>query len=514
MGFYNVLIADDEVWIRRWLNKTIPELNPEFRIAAVAEGGEAALRALGGQQIDIVVSDIHMPVVTGLELAKRARNGGHGPQFILVSGYDDFSYAKKAIELNVIEYLLKPVDKEELARALQKAVEAIQKEQRLDTNTEIFHSAIQNHLQNYLLDPAPVKWEDLLHTIEAAGKHYHSCYAGVFQCDVSLENKTAPPDVVTALITRVFPGSDCYIVLEDCMNYTFFVLQEQGAPPPYLGILKRAVSKISPWCRLELSDQYENLAELPGAVAQARNRLIESYVIEKSPAMVDTGRDPLLTRRADSLLAIKSHNRADLRSNAHLLQQMLWGRNSHFDDCRYVLFSLISEIIRLLAEADGSYASPFVNRDYEFCVKINHYHNVPAMIDWFLHYSEGVLDYLEKNQSFDVAHIATRVSNYLLEHYAEDLSLSSVCGQFGINPSYFSKKFKEKIGMNFVDMLTRIRLDAASHLLADTELSIADISRSVGIKNAKYFSKICQNSYGVNPTQYREKRRHRKRVIT
>ena len=188
-----------------------------------------------------------------------------------------------------------------------------------------------------------------------------------------------------------------------------------------------------------------------------------------------------------------------------LLREMFSGRNSHFDDCRYILFSLISEMIRLIADADGSFMNQYIGRGYEFCVKINHYHNVPAMLDWFAGYVRQVAEYLEKNQSFNVSHIAVRVRNYMLEHYAEDISLADICDKFGINASYFSKKFKEEIGMNFVDLLTSIRLDAAAQLLLNTRNSVAQISKSVGINDAKYFSKLFHNSYGMNPTEYRER---------
>ncbi|WP_418710259.1 response regulator, partial [Allofournierella sp.] len=125
---YKVLAADDEVWIRRWLEKTIPEVMPDCRVAAVAEDGEAALRALREEEIDIVVSDIRMPMATGLEIALAAGKSEKRPKVILVSGYDEFGYAKQAIDLNVVSYLLKPIDKQELQQALQRAAAEIRQE--------------------------------------------------------------------------------------------------------------------------------------------------------------------------------------------------------------------------------------------------------------------------------------------------------------------------------------------------------------------------------------------------
>lgn len=503
---YKVLAADDEVWIRRWLEKTIPEVMPDCRVAAVAEDGEAALRALREEEIDIVVSDIRMPMATGLEIALAAGKSEKRPKVILVSGYDEFGYAKQAIDLNVVSYLLKPIDKQELQQVLQRAAAEIRQEEARAGSAELVQAAILKYLQNYLQQPEEYTFQELARAVKSAGKRYEAVYAGVFQCDISLEKGATPAQVIDRLLERHFAACDRFVVLEDNMNYVFFALGEEGkkvvGPDPRL--LRAEAQQASPKCRLELSGRYGQLADLPAAVAQARGRLIESYASEKSAAVVDTSRGRILAIRSSILLAVKAHNPGEAEHDVQLLREMFSGRNSHFDDCRYILFSLISEMIRMIADADGSFMNQYIGRGYEFCVKINHYHNVPAMLDWFAGYVRQVAEYLEKNQSFNVSHIAVRVRNYMLEHYAEDISLADICDKFGINASYFSKKFKEEIGMNFVDLLTSIRLDAAAQLLLNTKNSVAQISKSVGINDAKYFSKLFHNSYGMNPTQYRE----------
>lgn len=506
-----VLIADDEQWIRRWLEKVIPELGQGYEVAGAVENGAEALRLLQTQPVDIVVSDVRMPMLTGLDLAQAAREGKAAPQFILVSGYDQFAYAKRAIDLQVVAYLLKPIDREELRAALHKAAQAIEQQRGMQAGSQVFRDAIHRLTEQYLREGEPALLERLERTLAAAGCRCTGVYAGVLQCDISLENSAQPGQVLREMLGRYYADCISLCVLEDNMNYVFAAFQYRRDPGAATlrsaAEIKNSVRGALPRCRIELSRRFEAVRDLPEAVAEARGRILEGYIREKSAAVVDTSRSRLLAVRSSILLAIRGCDLQALQESAQLLQEMFLGKNSNSDDCRYVLFSLVSEVIRMLADVDGSFANPYVARGYSFCVKIENYQNVPAMVEWFVGYAGQVIDYLKRNQSFNVPHIAARVRNYLLEHYAEEISLASICGKFGINSSYFSKKFKEEIGMNFVDCLTGIRMDAARRLLESTDRPVAEIGRSVGVRDAKYFSKLFQNSTGMTPSQYREARR-------
>lgn len=111
---YNVMVVDDEPLVREFLKETIPNLNNRFAVTADAMDGHEAFEIIMGHPIDLVITDIKMPVMDGLELCKRIRERYPDMQIIIISGYDDFSYAKKAIQYRVSEYLLKPIINEEL----------------------------------------------------------------------------------------------------------------------------------------------------------------------------------------------------------------------------------------------------------------------------------------------------------------------------------------------------------------------------------------------------------------
>ena len=107
----------------------------------------------------------------------------------------------------------------------------------------------------------------------------------------------------------------------------------------------------------------------------------------------------------------------------------------------------------------------------------------------------------------DVAAIVKRIQREIREHYSTDISLAWVADEYGINPSYFSKKFKDETGVNFIDYLTEVRIGQAKELLSHTGLSVSAVSFRVGFKEAKYFSRVFASMTGEKPSEYRERMR-------
>ena len=126
-----VMLVDDEIFITEGLRNIIDWETLGLEVVQSAENGEEALKKFNENPVDIIVTDINMPNKTGLELVKELKEAGHNVKFIILSGYDEFSYAKKAIEYGVENYILKPIDEEELEEALKKLVDNINKEKTI-----------------------------------------------------------------------------------------------------------------------------------------------------------------------------------------------------------------------------------------------------------------------------------------------------------------------------------------------------------------------------------------------
>ena len=134
---YHVLIVDDEYWVGRWLKELLEKSPFELGMIEVCQEVEAALFILKQKPVDILITDINMPVLTGLELIKYTKESGRKvPKAIVISGYDEFEYARQAIELEVLAYLIKPLEREAVYGAVKKAIDSLELEHRQIENAQ------------------------------------------------------------------------------------------------------------------------------------------------------------------------------------------------------------------------------------------------------------------------------------------------------------------------------------------------------------------------------------------
>ena len=152
---YRVLIADDEYWVGRWLADVLAKSPYDIKLAGISKNGGEALEKLKSDQIDILITDINMPVASGLALLKELEESGRKkPKTIIISGYDEFEYARQAIELDVLAYLLKPLEREKVYEAVEKAIGLLEEEQRQrESETSDFAGTVEVVLAEYLKTP-------------------------------------------------------------------------------------------------------------------------------------------------------------------------------------------------------------------------------------------------------------------------------------------------------------------------------------------------------------------------
>lgn len=352
---YRVLIADDEYWVGRWLADVLAKSPYDIKLAGISKNGGEALEKLKSDQIDILITDINMPVASGLALLKELEESGRKkPKTIIISGYDEFEYARQAIELDVLAYLLKPLEREKVYEAVEKAIGLLEEEQRQrESETSDFAGTVEVVLAEYLKNPE--------------------------------------------------------------------------------------------------SDLKEKLAEL-------------------------------FVRRDYDLTG-----------------------------CLNFYFVLTGDVIKLLndcygKENDTEYLS-LMEEGYELSVRIKNHYSIRSICKRFEDYTRKVISCLKEDEYLAVSDIVRKVLLLIREKYAQDLSLGQIADEYGVNPSYFSKKFKDETGCNFIDYLTAVRMEQARALLENTALPVAAVSSRVGFREAKYFSRVFSSVMGMKPTEYRERMR-------
>ncbi|MGD1823033.1 MAG: response regulator transcription factor [Pleomorphochaeta sp.] len=504
---YKVLVVDDEQWIRKWLVKIIPTFSDNVEVVNSFDNGENVIEEIQTHDIDIVISDIRMPIVGGLELIKIANEKNLKTKFILISGYDEFEYARSALKLGVVDYLLKPIEKLELKKALQKTIGLIESEKNSKGSSDLVQSAIYKILSRYIYDGDETELKNIKNICTKNGISYDYIKIGIIQSNYINSDEQIVKEVLINKMKDKLIKDLKLLIFVDSLNY-FYIIFHQGSVDN-LEILfdnlnrelenqngKNIAKTIySPWFRdtesipyyyKEMKIKLENLNQLNINTSKSKLEEIKNHLNKY----------------------ISTHDEISIKNYIEFIKEESLEEIINVDDVRIMLFNYISNIINELNDINDESTKKYINEGYDFCIKVYNYSNLNAMFDWIEDYSIRVINFLTQHEIFDVSQIVKQVYKQMQNDYGKDLSLSVIGDKYKINSSYFSKKFKEQIGENFVDCLTKIRVEASKELLLKTDKPIKDIGIEVGFKDSKYFSKVFALNMGVSPSVFRGENRN------
>ncbi|WP_281889519.1 response regulator [Paenibacillus sp. YYML68] len=422
----NMIIVDDEPLARERLISTFPFREHGYQLIGTAGDGEKALRICSEQPVHIVITDIVMPRMDGLELTQRLKELYPHIKVILLSNYQEFEFARQAMQFGAIGYLLKVTsDHQELLGLLERARREIMAQEHRQSEEIRQRHHYQQHLgvlrQHFL--------QELLNEVPYSEQAIHEKF--------DYMGMPRPSYALSVLLIRI----DRY----DSLVSMF--------PPKDIALLKYALSQMAE----ELAHAYTRASVLP------KN---EQDIV-------------LLCHWSEEAVQSEAMRQAVSSLTTRIEQSVR----------TYLPFSVT-------VVADSSYSVVAKNG---FAAAVHH--AVEA--------AESVLASHTMPDALITEPIARedmqRALDYISEHYNEALSLTDVCEQIGISPSYFSHLFKKVVGFNFSEYLTIYRVQQAKLLLTDTSMQVQDIARSVGIPDYKYFSKIFRKYAHVAPTEFRNR---------
>ena len=510
---YRVLIADDEFWVGRWLEQVLKESPFELSVAGISENGEEALGVLLKGGIDILITDINMPIINGLDVLKRLEKSGKKlPKTIVISGYDEFEYARKAIELEVLAYLLKPLERADVYEALEKAVRMTEEEQeRQEQSKDGFTAAVENILTEYLRSPSEkTRLQLQSHLLSEQGQNGFYELA-LFQMR-RLERSALSREEMRERLNNAAAGKAVYLCPID--RFTWGVLITGITSPAGFRLDESVLVNLLHSFEYGLSEAHEDLEELEEAFAEAREAIIMRLGEEGQGMELSVSESDL---HAGYLAALKAGNIGKLKESTKQACSLFIQSGYDLTGCLNFYFVLSGEVIKRLNDRYREHSRTeyltLIEEGYDFSVRIQNYYSIRAICRRFEAYIIRVAECLKEEECLDVPSIVKRVMRTIKENYGTDISLAWIADEYGINPSYFSKKFKDETGVNFIDYLTKVRVEQAKDLLSHTALSIGAVSLRVGFKEAKYFSRVFASVTGEKPTEYRDRVRQEEGII-
>lgn len=531
MDQYKVFLVDDEEEVIRVIMKKINWEEIGFSVVGYANNGVKALEMMEEIQPDVVMTDIKMPFMDGVELSRRIRREYPAAKILFFTGFDEFEYAKSAIHLEVEDYILKPVNSAELTNVFTQLKRKLDQEISEKRNVET--------LQKYYLESLPLLQTNFYISLmegrvsEKEISHYLSDYQldfpGPFFCCLVIHTSTAqmPGNMNPLLLaTSVHKQADerlaekwhakCFSYLgntilisqlnmenkiseltDDCDRFCKYAKSILGAVVTIgIGTLCDGL--------LSLSESYHDAREAVSyrviyGVSRAIN--IKEIVPQESDRSLPVS-DAVLS---DLLKMIQFGSKQDVEKAAvRYLDQMASPGHSlsqhHVD-----LMELISTLYRfainheiMLDDFGGD-----IRDLYSSLLDME----PTALRNWLIGCSYVFQDQLIRERNRSTKSLISRAEEYVQHNYGEeDLSLDRICEVLGLSNSYFSSIFKKETGKSFIHYLTDYRMERASRKLLETNEKSYVIAQNVGYTDPNYFSYVFKRRFGVSPSKYRRER--------
>ncbi len=513
---YHVLIADDESIIREGIKQLLDWSSLGYTITDEAAGGEQALQKLLSKSPEVVLMDINMPGLTGLEVIRRARESGYEGIFIILSGYSDFKYAQEAMRYGVQYYLTKPIDEDELSDILHCIREQLDREQdSADTAKHYLQKARDAILREILLGKMPV-----------SDKGYSDLHADMYQVVISQPYENTPPKSYSFQFADLLhlANQDNHFFDKVIVEYNdVFLLKGSYAIEKFNILLQQydqgsAPQKGSPLDSFflayggcvhtaeEISQSYHQAHELLDRrffCDQAQHTIgCEALPDPEDKAAVISG--DLLEEYSSALLNyIQSFNRNMTAETLRALQQKLYNASDSIDDIKLFLAGLYLNIKEKMSHLYSKFSTAF-GGNTDAIKFINSRYYLYEIILFLSEQFEAMMSAIG-NSSRDS--VLDDILHYINHNFAGNITLENIAPLFGYNSSYLGRIFSKKVGENFNSYVDHIRIEHSKELLLQDDDKVYSIAEKVGYRNPDYFHIKFKKYVGMSPAEYRKRSR-------
>lgn len=503
--FIRVIIAEDETIIRNHIIHKIEQIAPDFRIVASTFNGKDALEAIIQLQPDAVFTDIRMPIVDGIELITRIRPLYPELPIVVLSGYNDFEYARQALRHNVLDYLLKPLDDVMLQQTLDHIRAKV-----LSTNTN----------QQRLLLSSELHGEDSAG--EIPGDLEHSVFQMFLICIGNLCNHITSMNNASMfgrlwrevdwpfIIPQMSPAiQDWWLIDEKMSNQKVLIM---AFPDDYKGAAQPAAERLQQLLQEAVSPYPVTISLLSGVTKQTelwervqRLRLLmeQGVIIGKSQILVvpETHQQAELRIPALPLLQLKS-----VLDNREAFRKMVY---EHFQALELAAVpqrraeASFAELIRMIQRSRiESQATAIYDLEYAIAEQI-------CSLALYGEVCDGIWELAAREMDTEIradgtVELVESITRYIKNHYSEDISLEELAQQLNFSSAYLTKIFKKHMNESPLKYMIGYRISEAKRLIIEhPDLDIRIIAEMTGYLDQHYFSKVFKGIVGQTPSEYR-----------
>ncbi len=528
--FMKVIIADDEKWVRAAIIKTIPFDRLGLTLMCEASNGIEALEACRAYKPDILVTDIKMPGITGLELIRELHDRMPEIKIIIISGYGEFEYAKEAMNYGITHYILKPVDEHEISQVLLKVKESILNERKQNEENNLIKmqyektkSLLLDKFLNQLVAPNCFTLEFIRNELKNFALSFDQPY---FTVIIFLPGRAVSESGSSIRKCKIFIKR----TMKRCLKAVTFT--NTAKDYEIISVVNHGQSIDSSFMPeafslcISLYNKYFG-GGLSVGVSTSAHR------ITRLPDLYRQSCEALQLKFWDDTEKVFYYEQGGLCDtlNAHIEEEILndIALNIKTSECKPAISYADSIYNRLKAlrpvrpelvkEFFWTFVQSITNRlsiqlsfiEYELLLTgIHPYERIKSAVSLseLISSVKEMLGhicahYTQKNSTADENVIET-AKKFIEDNFDKNLSLEQASRYVHLNPTYFSELFKKSTGMSFVDYKNLLRIENAKKLLTTTCLNIDKISGSLGYTDPKYFSKLFKKMTGKTPQDYKK----------
>ena len=522
MELYRVLLVDDEEDIREGISRKMDWLGLGFSLVGEAANGQDALELAESLRPDVILTDIKMPFMDGLELCRILTDRLPAARFVVFSGFDAFEYAKQAIQMNVVEYILKPINAPELMDVLNKLKDQLDRERAERRNVELLRSRYMENLPilrelfyaNLLdghIEPGTERERAARLDIDLQGEEWAVglAYIGSDRRDalstLSIQN----------LLEETLTADRCKLSLYNDWVAVIVSLTESFTIYDLIRVLDRVCTLAASYLGLTLTvgvgAPCKELSGMARSAAEARTALEYRSMVGRGQVIYIGDLEPdggqvLTFEEADErtlTAAVRLGSEQEVRDAAAALAGKIREANPSAGQYNLFLMELVTHLMKMTRRSGVGVEEVF-GTGFSLPIQDSALPSLEELEDWCAERYLRLRTLIRRRQTDSAGQTVEAAKEYIRQHYAEsDLSVEKLCAYLHLSSTYFSTLFKRETGTSFTAYVTTVRMEAAAEAIRGTEEKTYLIAQRCGYEDPNYFSYVFKRHFGVTPTKYR-----------
>lgn len=500
---FNIMVVDDEKLITKGVRSKILRMDHEL-INQVWEENDPtkAVGLLEVQKPDIIITDMEMPIISGLQFAKKALEVLPQVRILVLSGHDDYNYVRQSFQLGAVDYLLKPLSASDLHEKINDIInQLVDDEQTIDP----LDSAVSKAFNVLCKKVGRQEKREAITYIQTILKHPYYQLASIslpHNYQLSDVNRVTQ-DMIKAIsvdfqVTQYFDEfSNSIVILNYADKDTELLIARQ-----LTAFLKQLKKEGNEEAKIALTEPIDILEDYGDMLSKLQNIIKAKIQYEPYKLMVydklekvDANMEKALIERLGKWFMVKDYDAIIKFIDSFFVLRPKEIRSIHLPD---KVYGIILQKINEWFKTNDLYKNELYDRSYE---------SFDSLLTLRIYLKSCILDIqkmMENKEQSNVTIIESAV-DYIKDNLDKDINMAQVSNHLSMNYSYFSKLFKERMGISFKKYLVNMRMDHAKVLLNDPTIKIYEIAMKTGYDNAQNFSRAFKTHFGFSPKEYRNR---------